>query len=84
LKDEKVEVVFYKVLQENKPLISVVTPVYNQEKIIVKNRLLYKNSIQNLQIKNNHYNRFAKTLPKHLVGLTDEPDKNKEGLVKKT
>ena len=37
LKDEKVEVVFYKVLQESKPLISVVTPVFNQEKIIVKN-----------------------------------------------
>jgi len=37
LKDEKVDVIFYKVLRQDKPLISIVTPVFNQEKIIVKN-----------------------------------------------
>jgi glycosyltransferase involved in cell wall biosynthesis len=37
LKNQQINVVFYKKLQDKKPLISIVTPVFNQENIIVKN-----------------------------------------------
>jgi glycosyltransferase involved in cell wall biosynthesis len=37
LKEHTIDVVFYKKLTDDNPLISIVTPVYNQEKIIVNN-----------------------------------------------
>ena len=37
LKNHEVKVVLYNQLQDKQPLISIVTPVYNQEDIIVKN-----------------------------------------------
>jgi glycosyltransferase involved in cell wall biosynthesis len=37
LKEHTIDIVFYKKLSDYYPLISIVTPVYNQEKIIVNN-----------------------------------------------